>query len=157
MFFYSDGYWSWRCFLAFDPIFWVQIICTVHLVGGWSSGFLDYFFTAHQLLSNDRWLEVYVISNWPVNIVSLMNVMVKVNTVPTQNDVGWYGRMIQIIRPSCRFGPLWISLAPRPVIGSIFYFKLTCKYSFLDEWYGQSEHGTSPNDMGMVRANDMDN
>jgi hypothetical protein len=73
-----------------------------------------------------------------------MNGMVKMNTVPFQNDVEWYRRMIQIIKPSCRFGPLQISLASQKVIGSITQFKLTCKYIFLDEWYGQNEHGTIP-------------
>ena len=44
-----------------------------------------------------------------------------------------------------------------PVFGSIIYFKLTCKYIFLDEWYGQSEHGTTPERRGMVQADDTDN
>ena len=44
-----------------------------------------------------------------------------------------------------------------PVFGSITYFKLTFKYIFLDEWYGQNEHGTIPEWRGMVQADDTDN
>ena len=73
------------------------------------------------------------------------------NTISTQKGVGWYRLMIQITRPSYRFGPLPISLASQKVIGSLLYFKLTCKYRFLEKWLGQTNTISTQKGVGWYR------